>query len=91
MRQDDVSKVMREFLSLCRRYRSDLNQILKFEDIYKNKVIDYLKGVFNSKDAHDLQMLLGGIRKEKENVIDGRTQTFTLLKEVQAIHSHELP
>ena len=88
MREEDVFKVMREFLSLCKRHHSDLNQILIFEDIYKNEVIDYLKGVFYSKDPHDLQNLLDGLRKEMANDIGGMQdssteQTFTLLKEVQ--------
>ena len=55
MTEEDGMKVMKEFLLLCKRRHGELDQILIFEDIYKTAVVDYLKGVFYSKDTHDLR------------------------------------
>ena len=87
--EEDVFKLMKEFLALCKRHLRDQNQILKLEDIYKKTIVDYLKGIFYSKDTSDLQKLLDGLRKEKRNVIEGRqdsttAQTFSLLNQVQS-------
>ena len=83
--EEDAFKLMKEFLALCKRHLRDQNQILKLEDIYKKTIVDYLKGIFYSKDTSDLQKLLDGLRKEKRNVVEGRqdsttAQTFSLLK-----------
>ena len=80
---------MKEFWSLCKSHLGDLNQILILEDIYKKTIVDYLKGIFYSKDTSNLQELINGLRKEKGDVIGGRQdssteQTFSLLKQVQS-------